>query len=67
MKNNIENIAAKVHTRYPHLKSAYERNKAYWAWLCVYTTTFAEVLTIGEVMQVVKLSDGYAGGWAAVR
>ena len=66
-ENNLDNIAAKVHQRFPYLKFAYERNKAYWAWLCVYTTAFAEILTFGEVEQVVKLSDDYAGGRAAIR
>lgn len=55
-------IANKIHKKYPHLKAAYRRNIAYWAWACIYTVNIGSILTVGEINKLVKASEGYAGG-----
>ena len=56
--------AEKVNARYPQMWIAYKKDPPHWAWLCIYCTTAAEVLTVEEISEIVKLSNGYAGGRA---
>ena len=62
----MDAIAKKINARFPHLESAYKREPAWWAWLCIYATTACELLTVDEIQSVVRLSDGYADGHPAI-